>query len=224
MKPFLLVALFFTPVCSHLLTFSLHTRRSPLGCTVHEICKVGAGHPLLPTHPFVWENQTLRAPANSNIMLSSQRPFLNKGTKLWQGKVKTLWKSKDVQVGDLRGWKCSCRISATSPRTQQFRALSADNFSPWCPLVKNWVKWGHPEALVMGEEKGREVLHLSLQGNFPCYRSGPCNWDSAEPLVTTTVPRLQSKHNSTAHPLSSMPHLPSATFSRGRSFREDTQR
>lgn len=92
--------------------------------------------------------------------MSSQRPFLNKGTKLWQGKVKTLWKSKDVQVGDLRGWKCSCRVSATSPRTQQFRALSAGNLSPWHPLLKNRVKWAHPEVLVMGEEKGREALHL----------------------------------------------------------------
>lgn len=110
--------------------------------------------------PLCGKTKPWESPANSNIMLSSQWPFLNKGTKLCQGKVKTLWKSKNVQVGDLRGWKYSCRVSATSPRTQQFRALSADNFSPWCSLVQNWVKWAHPEVLIMGEEKGSEALHL----------------------------------------------------------------
>lgn len=159
-------------------------------------------------------------------MLSSQRPFLNKGTKLWQGKVKTLWKSKDVQVGDLRGWKCSCRVSATSPRTQQFRALSAGNLSPWHPLVKNRVKWAHPEVLVMGEEKGREALHLCYSRETS-HVTTPVRVTRLALTLGWQPPHPDCKHNSTAkqrppaHPCLT---FPSATFSRGRSFREDTQR
>lgn len=110
------------------------------------------------SHRHLWGRAKLReAPANSNITSLSLGPILRKVTKLWRGKVKRLWQSQDIQAGALRSWKSSDIVSAESPRTQQFRALSADHLTPWCPLVKTRVKCVHPEVLAMDEiEKGKQ--------------------------------------------------------------------
>lgn len=159
--------------------------------------------------PLCGKTKPWESPANSNIMLSSQRSFLNKRTELWQGKVKTVWKSKDVQVGDLRGWKCSCRVSDISPRTQQFRALSADNFSPWHSLVKKQVKWAHPEVLVMGEEKGRKVLHLCCSRET-CHVTAPVcvTWSAPTLWWQPLCPACRANTTPPHIPSTSMPDLP----------------